>query len=199
MFQTDLTIQPQLFGFSPRDMVADDSDVWLYVDLFDALDLEEFDYAYSCQGQAAKDPKLMLRTIFYGLAHGNVSGRALATASFCEGCPHQTNCRLFSKKGRIYTIRKRSEWSLVQANRKRLQGAGRGVFKRRKAIVEPVFGNVKTKGLKILVTGKAKVTTWWIMVCLALNLEKIIGHLATIRQLPGAWLNKNRIFALSTY
>lgn len=80
MFQTDLTLDQQLFAFTPRDLVAEDSDVWLYIDLFDQLDLRGFADDYVSQGQAAKDPCLMLRTIFYGLTHGMVSGRKLADA-----------------------------------------------------------------------------------------------------------------------
>ena len=33
MFRTDLTAQPHLFPLSIREMAADDSDVWLYLDL----------------------------------------------------------------------------------------------------------------------------------------------------------------------
>lgn len=80
MFQTDQTLERQLFAFTHRDLVADDSDVWLYVDLFDKLDLTAFTSDYVSQGQAAKHPSLMLRTLFYGLTHGMVSGRKLADA-----------------------------------------------------------------------------------------------------------------------
>ena len=78
MFRTDLTIQPQIFAFIVRELVAENSDVWLYVDLFDRLDIETFYTDYVCQGQPGIDPRLMIRTIFYGLAHGIVSGRKLA-------------------------------------------------------------------------------------------------------------------------
>ena len=80
MFQTEGTIQRQLFAFTHRDLVATDSDVWLYADLFDQIDIEDFDADYVSQGQSAKDPRLMLRTIFYGLTHGMVSGRKLGEA-----------------------------------------------------------------------------------------------------------------------
>lgn len=78
MFQDDQTLQNQLFAMSYRDLVSKDSDTWLYVDLFQALDLSEFDHDYETQGQAAKEPRLMLRTMFYGLTHGVVTGRKLA-------------------------------------------------------------------------------------------------------------------------
>lgn len=78
MFRGDLTLQRSLFAFTVRDLVAEDSDAWLYADLFDALDLEEFDADYVSQGKQGVEPKLMLRAMFYGLTHGVVSGRRLA-------------------------------------------------------------------------------------------------------------------------
>jgi transposase len=69
-----------MFVFTVRDLVAEDSDVWLYIDLFEKLDLSSFYADYVSQGQPGIDPDLMIRTIFYGLAHGIVSGRKLAEA-----------------------------------------------------------------------------------------------------------------------
>jgi transposase len=77
MFQDDQTLQNQLFAMSYRDLVSEDSDAWLYVDLFETLDVGHFHSDYQEQGQTAKEPRLMLRTLFYGLTHGVVSGRKL--------------------------------------------------------------------------------------------------------------------------
>ena len=73
-----------MFAFTVRDLVAENSDVWLYIDLFDRLDLSTFFADYVSQGQPGIDPKLMIRTVFYGLAHGVVSGRKLAEACRSE-------------------------------------------------------------------------------------------------------------------
>jgi transposase len=80
MFRQDRTIERQLFAYTPRDLLPEDSDVYLYIDLFSSLNLEEFYYAYSPQGQDSVDPRLMLRTIFYGLTHGISTGRKLQAA-----------------------------------------------------------------------------------------------------------------------
>ena len=80
MFEADHTLQQQLFAFSHRDLVSEESDVWLYIDLFDSLDTSDFREKYSGQGQLAKEPKMILRTIFYGLTHGVVSGWKLENA-----------------------------------------------------------------------------------------------------------------------
>ncbi len=47
-------------------------------------------------------------------------------------------------------------------------------YRHRKAIVEPVFGNIKNKGMKIRVKGFKKVSTWFSIACIAHNLEKLI-------------------------
>jgi transposase len=80
MFKPDQTMQRQLFAFSVRELIPETSDVWLYVDLFDELDLVAFDDDYSSRGEEGHEPRLVLRTIFYGLTHGMVSGRKLADA-----------------------------------------------------------------------------------------------------------------------
>lgn len=77
MFRTDLTKQRSIFAFTVRDFVAEKSDVWLYVDLFDHLDLEDFDADYVSQGKEGVEPKLILRAMFYGLTHGIASCRKL--------------------------------------------------------------------------------------------------------------------------
>ena len=80
MFKGDRTIEKQLFAYTPREMIPEDSDVWLYIDLFDNVELDNFYARYSSQGQDSVDCRLMLRTLFYGLTHGISSGRKLAGA-----------------------------------------------------------------------------------------------------------------------
>lgn len=77
MFETDKTLQNELFGLSFRDVVPPESDVWTYIDLFEGLDLEDFKKSYQAQGQSAKEPRLVLQVLFYGLTHGIVSARKL--------------------------------------------------------------------------------------------------------------------------
>jgi len=77
MFRYDETLTPSFFSKGPRDLVKVDSDVWLYIDLFEALDLKAFNLDYSSKGEEAIHPMLMLRTIFYGLTHGIITGRKL--------------------------------------------------------------------------------------------------------------------------
>ena len=53
--------------------------------------------------------------------------------------------------------------------------AGRAIYARRKAIVEPVFGQIKeTRGFRrFLLRGFAKVEAEWSLICLTHNLLKL--------------------------
>ena len=164
MFRSDLTGQPQMFAFTVRDLVAEDSDAWLYLDLFDRLDLSAFYADYVSQGQPGIDPKLMIRTIFYGLAHGIVSGRKLA-----EACRNEVRYIVLSGEQRpdFRTLHR-----FVERHHERLEA----LFVQ---VVRPVFGNIKSnKGMRILVKGRRKVGLWWKMAATAHNVEKIVGAMA---------------------
>ena len=80
MFRDDRTLTPEMFAFSPRDLVNIESDTWLYIDLFDTLDLSAFSGDYAPRGEEPLHPVLILRTLFYGLTHGIVTGRKLEDA-----------------------------------------------------------------------------------------------------------------------
>ena len=53
---------------------------------------------------------------------------------------------------------------------------GKAVYARRKVIVEPVFGNIKNKGMRILRKGRGNASCWWKIACTAHNIEKIVRH-----------------------
>ena len=101
---------------------------------------------------------------------------------FCEGCPLQGSCQVFKKTRTVKTITIISEpkRQARSNNLARLRSAkGKDIYRRRKAIVEPVFGNIKSnKGLRIFVKGRSKVGLWWKMAATAHNLEKIVGSMA---------------------
>ena len=50
---------------------------------------------------------------------------------------------------------------------------GKALYKRRKAIVEAPFGNMKNEGMRILVKGRRKVATRVKLFAIAHNVEKI--------------------------
>jgi hypothetical protein len=90
-----------------------------------------------------------------------------------QDCPVRALCSR-SKKGR------RIEWSpqreaLRQQQRKRQDPAQRALLRRRKAIVEPVFGILKqVEGFRRWTArGLENVRTQWALVCTAYNLKKL--------------------------
>jgi transposase len=100
---------------------------------------------------------------------------------FCDDCPLQGNCQLFKRRtAKTITIMPESQREAYVGNLARLRSpVGQQIYRRRKAIVEPVFGNIKSnKGMRILVKGRRKVGLWWKMAATAHNIEKIVGSMA---------------------
>jgi transposase len=101
---------------------------------------------------------------------------------FCNPCKHQNECKIFGKKHvEVLDDQDRAlhnsylEWSRTEEYEEN--------YKRRKAIVEPVFGNIKNKGIRIFCRGKKAVNRWWNIATTAHNLEKIVKHMRLIPQM----------------
>jgi IS5 family transposase len=63
--------------------------------------------------------------------------------------------------------------------RRRKTKASRKIYKRRKVIVEPAFGWIKSAmGFRSFsMRGLEKVTAEWYLICLALNLKRMAGRM----------------------
>ena len=100
---------------------------------------------------------------------------------FCDGCPLQGECQLYKRReNKTITIMPEENRIAFVKNIQRLRSdEGQAVYRRLGAIVEPVFGNIKTnKAMRILVKGRKKVAAWWKMAATAHNIEKVIGRMA---------------------
>jgi hypothetical protein len=92
---------------------------------------------------------------------------------FCKDCPFQATCKMYGLKSCQIPAGKTG--SLLKSYLKRARTPKFAeIYRRRKAIVEPVFGNIKNKGHKLYRRGKASISIWWKMVCMAHNIEKIM-------------------------
>jgi transposase len=91
MFRNDKTQADQIFAFNLRDLLPADSDVFLYIDLFDSMNIDTFYADYAGYGEHPIDPRLLLRTVFYGLTHGIASIRKLEVA-----CLYDARLRVLS-------------------------------------------------------------------------------------------------------
>jgi hypothetical protein len=96
----------------------------------------------------------------------------------CRGCTHKAKC-----VGNGPTERKHLDILLGQLSKTRCQRMrekidtehAKRIYQRRLAIVEPVFGNLRSQKRldRFTLRGKVKVSTQWMLYCLVHNLEKI--------------------------
>lgn len=96
----------------------------------------------------------------------------------CKGCPIREKCTT-SKTGREITRFSNAEYR--EAYRERMsEKASKAKLKRRKAIVEHVFGNIKVSGGKIpiLTRGKRKVSTEIKLYVLSYNMKRLLSLLS---------------------
>ncbi len=98
----------------------------------------------------------------------------------CESCPYYKRCSS-SEKGEARTISTDSKEGL-RRNMKILmdKSESKEIYKRRKVIVEPVFGHIKNGGFRrFSVRGKDKVAGEFSLVCAAHNMKKMVKAMMT--------------------
>lgn len=95
-------------------------------------------------------------------------------AETCANCPYQIRC-CQSKKGRARSITTDDKEPLrQQMNSKMEKDDSKAVYKERKIIVEPVFGQIKNTGFRgFSVRGKEKAAGEFSLVCATHNIKKI--------------------------
>ena len=95
-------------------------------------------------------------------------------AGTCANCPYRDRC-CQSKNGSARTITSDEKEPLrQQMNSKMETEEAKAVYKERKVIVEPVFGQIKNSGFRgFSVRGKEKAAGEFSLVCAAHNIKKI--------------------------
>ena len=103
-----------------------------------------------------------------------------AEAAVCGRCPYYDRC-CKSRKGEGRTITTDSHEGLRRSMRERMEQAdSKAIYKRRKVIVEPVFGHIKNGGFRrFSVRGKDKVAGEFSLVCAAHNIKKMVRAIMT--------------------
>ena len=101
-------------------------------------------------------------------------------ADVCAECPLKSRC-CQSEKGQARTINTDDKESLRQGmNRKMNTSTAQAIYKQRKVVVEPVFGQIKNNGFRgFSVRGKDKVAGEFSIVCAAHNFKKIAKAIMT--------------------
>ena len=92
----------------------------------------------------------------------------------CNDCPYKSRC-CQSTKGEARTINTDDKEALrQQMNSKMEEEESKAIYKQRKVIVEPVFGQIKNTGFRgFSVRGKEKAAGEFSLVCAVHNLKKI--------------------------
>lgn len=102
------------------------------------------------------------------------------SAEVCAECPFKRRC-CQSSKGQARTISTDNKETLRQDMSRKMQTpAAQALYKQRKVIVEPVFGQIKNSGFRgFCVRGKAKVAGEFSIICAAHNFKKIAKAILT--------------------
>ncbi len=94
----------------------------------------------------------------------------------CDACSYKARC-CQSKKGEARTIKTDDKEPLRQKMNAKMEETGsKAIYKDRKVIVEPVFGQIKNRGFRgFSLRGIEKVAGEFSLVCATHNLKKIVG------------------------
>ena len=112
-------------------------------------------------------------------------------AATCRNCPYYQRC-CRSKTGEARTIHSDGKEMVRQQMRERMAtDEAKAIYKRRKVIVEPVFGHIKNGGFRAFsLRGVEKVAGEFSLVCAAHNLKKMVKAAMTglVRPESGNWV-----------
>ena len=94
----------------------------------------------------------------------------------CQACPYNARC-CQSTKGEARTISSDDKEPLRQKMNARMEAQeAKEIYKERKVIVEPVFGQIKNRGFRgFSLRGLEKVAGEFSLVCATHNMKKIVG------------------------
>ena len=128
---------------------------------------------------AGKELYIKNRHFFTGDGFEGIAYQAPARA--CRGCKLRAEClrNPDSKRGRqVHYLHGRRPGALTDEMREKIDTPeGRKIYGKRLAIVEPVFGNIRSAKRmdRFTLRGRIKVNIQWMLYCIVHNLEKI-GH-----------------------
>ena len=96
----------------------------------------------------------------------------------CNSCSYQPRC-CQSKKGEARLIKTDNKEPLRQKMNARMEQAeSKEIYKKRKVILEPVFGQIKNRGFRgFSLRGKEKVEGEFSLVCATHNMKKIVSSM----------------------
>jgi hypothetical protein len=180
-------LQDYLLPPSPRDWLPANHLVFLLLDLMATLDLREVEraiHAKDARGTRPYDPRRMTALLLYGYCVGLASSRKLEQATYTDvACREDHGVDPYLSVGRqphggADGKQLPAESACKRAMRAKLRTtAGQATCARRKAVVEPAFGQIEeARGFRrMLLRGTVAVRAEWALICSGHNLLKLFG------------------------
>jgi len=114
-------------------------------------------------------------------ANGKLLKRYISEETDCGGCQLRAKCLRYKDAKRRHlsyyadAAGENISYTMIQ---KIDSAKGRSIYPRRIAIVEPVFGNIRTQKRldKFNLRGKIKVNIQWLLYCMVHNIEKVANY-----------------------
>jgi hypothetical protein len=131
---------------------------------------------YRCPG--GKVLKLKARRHQIG---NNLFRRYEAAEADCQGCPLRERCLQTpeARRQHLASLSGKAKETLCQKMIAKIDTPeAREIYGQRLAIVEPVFGNLRSQKRlnRFTLRGKLKVTIQWMLYCMVHNIEKILHY-----------------------
>ena len=135
--------------------------------------LHKSDFVYDEESDCFTCPNDQRLPLKYEAKNGNCVYQG--NADICAACPFFIRC-CQSKTGQARTINTDCKEGLRQAMRVKMeQTEAKEIYKQRKVIVEPVFGQIKNSGFRgFSVRGKDKVAGEFSLICATHNIKKMV-------------------------
>jgi hypothetical protein len=111
----------------------------------------------------------------------NLFRRYEADEADCRGCPLREHCLQTpeARRNHLAILIGKAKETLSQKMIAKIDTpAAREIYGQRLAIVEPVFGNIRSQKRldRFTLRGKIKVTIQWLLYCMVHNIEKILHY-----------------------
>lgn len=143
----------------------------------------EADFSYDREQECYRCPggKVLKLRARRHQVENNIYRRYEAEEADCQGCPFREQCLHTpeTRRKHLAVFVEQVKETLSQQMRAKIDTPkAREIYGQRLAIVEPVFGNLRSQKRldRFTLRGKLKVTTQWMLYCIVHNIEKILHY-----------------------
>jgi len=143
--------------------------------------LEDFIYDKANDSYKCPAGKILKLNAKNTITSGNIYNRYISDPKDCVGCAVRHKCITARGSNRRYLLVPvgATEDNLSGKMIKKIESErGKRIYPLRIAIVEPVFGNIRTQKRldRFTLRGKEKVNIQWLLYCMVHNIEKVLNY-----------------------